>query len=284
MTAPVTDALPYGVRDIKITPYVDAAGTVLDTVSYDLPYIQTLSFSEAEEFSELRGDDKLIATRGQGAQVDWDLEAGGMKTKIWSIFTGGEVVERGASPNREIELRKKSTQARPYFRIDGKIISDSGGDVHVRIYRCRCNDTIDADFADGEFATTAVSGVGMPLLDDANDLIYSIFRHESSTDLTLTPAANPIQAPLNLTPGAIGGASPAATVALTWSPVSGASGYNIEKSTDGGTTWVDGTPASETTTDSDQTGLSSGNVRFRVTAVVNGDESSPSLPINVVIP
>ena len=44
MTAPVTDALPYGVRDIKITPYVDAAGTVLDTVSIDLPYIQTLSF------------------------------------------------------------------------------------------------------------------------------------------------------------------------------------------------------------------------------------------------
>ena len=284
MTAPVTDALPYGVRDIKITPYVDAAGTVLDTVSYDLPYIQTLSFSEAEEFSELRGDDKLITTRGQGAQVDWDLEAGGMKTKIWAIFTGGEVVERGATPNREIELRKKSTQARPYFRIDGKVISDSGGDIHVRIYRCRCNDTIDADFADGEFATTAVSGLGMPLLDDANDLIYSIFRHESSTDLTLTPAANPVQAPLNLTPGALGGASPAATAALTWSPVSGAASYNIEKSTDGGVTWVDGVPASETTTDSDQTGLSSGNVRFRVSAVVNGDESAFSLPINITIP
>ena len=284
MTAPVTDALPYGVRDIKITPYVDAAGTVLDTVSYDLPYIQTLSFSEAEEFSELRGDDKLITTRGQGAQVDWDLEAGGMKTKIWAIFTGGEVVERGASPNREIELRKKATQARPYFRIDGKVISDSGGDIHVRIYRCRCNDTIDADFADGEFATTAVSGVGMPLLDDANDLIYSIFRHESSTDLTLTPAANPIQAPLNLTPGVVGGASPAATVALTWSPVSGAASYGVEKSTDGGVTWVDGSPASETTPDSDQTGLSSGNVRFRVSAVVNGEESMFSLPINVVIP
>ena len=284
MTAPVTDALPYGVRDIKITPYVDAAGTVLDTTSIDLPYIQTLSFSEAEEFSELRGDDKLITTRGQGAQVDWDLESGGMKTAIWAIFTGGEVVERGASPNREIELRKKATQSRPYFRIDGKVISDSGGDIHVRIYRCRCNDTIDADFADGEFATTAVSGVGMPLLDDSNDLIYSIFRHESATDLTLTPAANPTQAPLNLTPGAVTGTSPTATVALTWSPVAGAANYKVEKSTDGGVTWVDGNPATETTPDSDQTGLASGNVRFRVAAVVNGDESTFSLPINVVIP
>lgn len=284
MTAPVTDALPYGVRDIKITPYADAAGTVLDTVSYDLPYIQTLSFSEAEEYTELRGDDKLITTRGQGAQVDWDLEAGGMKTSIWAIFTGGQVIERGATPNREIELRKKATQSRPYFRIDGKIISDSGGDIHVRIYRCRCNDTIDADFADGEFATTAVSGVGMPLLDDANDLVYSIFRHETSVDLTLTPQANPLQAPLNLTPGAIGGTSPAATVALTWSPVSGAASYNIEKSTDGGATWTDGTPATSNTPTVSQTGLSTGTAKFRVSSVVNGDESDPSLPVTVVIP
>ena len=67
MTAPVADGLPYGVRDLKLTQYLDALGMVLGPTSVDLPYIQTLNFTEAEEFSELRGDDKLITTRGRGS-------------------------------------------------------------------------------------------------------------------------------------------------------------------------------------------------------------------------
>lgn len=283
MTSPVADALPYGVRDCKLTEYVDAAGNVLGATSVDLPYMQTLSFSESEEFQELRGDDKLITTRGQGAQVDWDLEAGGMSTAVWAILTGGSVIETGLTPNRVIELRKKSTESRPYFRIDGKIISDSGGDILVRIYRCRCNDTIDADFSDGEFMTTAVSGLGLPLLDDTNDLLYSIFRRETSAALTLTPDPNPVQSPLNLTAGSIGGASPAATVSLTWTPVAGATLYGVQKSTDNGVTWSSaGTDPSVANLTA--TGLSTGSVQFRVRAQVNSVWSDYCPPITVVIP
>lgn len=283
MSAPVADALPYGVRDCKLTEYIDAAGNVLGSTSVDLPYMQTLSFSESEEFQELRGDDKLITTRGQGAQVDWDLEAGGMSTPVWAILTGGDVVESGLTPNRVIELRKKATQSRPFFRIDGKIISDSGGDILVRIYRCRCNDTIDADFSDGEFMTTAVSGVGLPLLDDTNDLLYSIFRRETSAALTLTPDPNPIQSPLNLTAGAVTGTSPAASVALTWTPVAGATSYKVEKSTDGGTVWASAI-TNPTSANATPTGLSSGSVKFRVSAIVGGVTSDPCPPITVTIP
>ena len=283
MSAPVADALPYGVRDCKLTEYIDAAGNVLGSTSVDLPYMQTLSFSESEEFQELRGDDKLITTRGQGAQVDWDLEAGGMSTPVWAILTGGDVVESGLTPNRVIELRKKATQSRPFFRIDGKIISDSGGDILVRIYRCRCNDTIDADFSDGEFMTTAVSGVGLPLLDDTNDLLYSIFRRETSAALTLTPDPNPVQSPLNLTAGSVTGTSPAASVALTWTPVAGATAYVVEKSTDAGATWGSAI-ANPTVANATPTGLSSGSVKFRVSAIVGGVTSDPCPPITVTIP
>ncbi|ACF05124.1 major tail protein [Mycobacterium phage Predator] len=283
MSAPVADALPYGVRDCKLTEYIDAAGNVLGSTSVDLPYMQTLSFSESEEFQELRGDDKLITTRGQGAQVDWDLEAGGMSTPVWAILTGGDVVESGLTPNRVIELRKKATQSRPFFRIDGKIISDSGGDILVRIYRCRCNDTIDADFSDGEFMTTAVSGVGLPLLDDTNDLLYSIFRRETSAALTLTPDPNPVQSPLNLTAGSVTGTSPSASVALTWTPVAGATAYVVEKSTDAGATW-ESAITNPTSANATPTGLSSGSVKFRVSAIVGGVTSDPCPPITVTIP
>ena len=284
MTAPVADALPYGIRDGKLTPYNDAQGTVLDNESIDLPNMQTLSFSETEEFSELRGDDRLVTTRGQGAQVDWSLEAGGISIKAWAILTGGSVIETGLTPNRKIILRKKATDARPFFRIDGRIVSDSGGDIHVRIYRCRCNDTIEGDFTDGEFFVTSASGVGLPLLDDANDLLYDIIRHETSTVLTLTPEGNPVPAPMNLSAGTKTGSSPNITQVLTWEAVTGATGYKTQKSTDGGSTWVATTvQPTGTATTVTETGLSTGATKFRVAATVGGVDSDYSLPISVTL-
>ena len=277
MTADVADALPYGVRDLKLTQYTDALGTVLGTVSVDLPYIQTLNFTEAEEFAELRGDDKLITTRGKGSMVNWDLESGGIATAPWAVITGGSVILSGVTPNRIVELQKKSTTARPWFRIDGKIISDSGGDVLVRIYRCRANGDIKADFADGTFTTSNITGVGYPLLDDANDLLYSIFRRETSAELTLTPDPNPVAAPLNLAAGTVTSTG----VSLTWTPVANADHYLVEKSSDGGTTWSSA-GANPTVANLAVTGLTTATAyKFRVSSISGAEQSQPSLPISV---
>lgn len=277
MTAPVTDGLPYGVRDLKLTSYTDALGMVLGTASVDLPYIQTLNFTEAEEFAELRGDDKVITTRGRGSMVNWDLESGGLPIAAWAVFTGGSVIERGLTPNREIELQKKSTQTRPWFRIDGKVISDSGGDVLVRIYRCRANGDITANFTDGEFQTSSVTGIGYPLLDDTNDLLYSIFRRETTEALTLTPDPNPVQSPLNLAAGAI----TSTTIALSWTPVVGASAYHVEKAVTPFTTWTSG-GTNPTVANLSVTGLTTATVyRLRVSAIVGGIESDPCPYITV---
>jgi hypothetical protein len=42
--------LPYGLRDVKLTAYTDAAGTVLANTSVDLPVSQTFSFSDTVDF------------------------------------------------------------------------------------------------------------------------------------------------------------------------------------------------------------------------------------------
>lgn len=279
MTAPVADALPYGCRDVKLTQYIDAAGMVLGTTSVDLPYMQTLNFTEAEEFAELRGDDKLITTRGRGSTVNWDLEAGGLSVKAWCVFSGGSVVETGLTPNRISEVRKKAQNDRPWFRIDAKIISDSGGDVLVRIYRCRATGDLSTNFADGEFATTSVSGTGAPLLDDANDLLYSIYRRETGATITLTPDPNPVPSPLNLAIGTKSGTSPAITINLTWTAVAGATQYKIQRSTDG-VSWAAGTPATSVTASVAQTGISTGSIYFRVAATVGGIDSDYSPAVN----
>ena len=192
MSAPLsTTALPYGIRDCKITPYTDSAGAVLGSTSIDLPNMQTFSFSETEEFQELRGDDRVVTTRGQGAQVEWSLEAGGVNLRVWAILTGGTVTESGTTPNRKVTVRKRSSDSRPFFRLEGQAISDSGGDVHAIVYRCRSNSNIEGSFGDGEFFITSASGVGLPLLDENFDLLYDFVQNEVKEAISSTPTPNP---------------------------------------------------------------------------------------------
>lgn len=193
MSTPIqAEALPYGIRDCKITPYTDASGSILAATSIDLPNMQTFSFSETEEFQELRGDDRVVTTRGQGAQVEWSLEAGGISLKAWAIFTGGEVIESGVTPARKIILRKRGSDSRPFFRVEGQAISDSGGDVHAIVYRCRCNDTVEGEFADGEFFVSSVSGLGLPLVAADFDLLYDLVQNETPVPIPLASVPNPV--------------------------------------------------------------------------------------------
>lgn len=192
---PTTQAepLPYGIRNVTLTKYTDGSGTVLGATSQQLTYMQTLTFSEAETFKELRGDDRLIAIRGQGAQVDWQLDAGGINYLCWEILSGGATTETGTTPNRITKYRKMAiSNPRPYFRTEGQSISDSGGDLHAMLYRCRCNSTVDGSFKDGEFFITSCKGIALPLINSLTfDLLYEFFQYETITTPSLTPSPNP---------------------------------------------------------------------------------------------
>lgn len=232
MSSPLGTALPYGMRDCKLTPYEDEGGTVLGDVSFDLPNMQTFSFSETEEFQDLRGDDRTITTRGRGSQVEWSLEAGGYDITIWSILTGGQIIEEGLTPNRRVIMRKFSTASRRYFRMEGQAISDSGGDVHSIVYRCRSNDAIEGTFADGEFFVTSASGLGLPLLDADFDLLYDHIHNETATSIPLTPVANPS---LVAAPVLTLGATTVNSQVLNWAAIPAATdGYQVYESVEGG--------------------------------------------------
>ena len=189
MTTPVPTALPYGMRDCKLYPYTDVLGTTLAAEGFDLPNMQTFSFADTEEFTDLRGDDDLVATHGSGSSVKWSLEAGGIDLTIWSAITGGQIIEAGTAPNRTITLRKQSTDARPYFYMVGQIISDSGGDIVAHVYRCKANGDISGQFSDGQFFVTSCDGVGLPV--PSSKLLYDIVQNETSATVSTTPTAIP---------------------------------------------------------------------------------------------
>ena len=177
-------ALPYGLRDIKVIPFTDQQLETLGT-PVDLPNSQTFSFTEAEDFTELRGDDKLITSRGNGSHVEWELEAGGLSLESVKVMYGGVVTTSGTGATVVDTLRKKSLDARPFFRLEGQAISDSGGDVHCVVFRCRATDNLEGEFADGEFFITGASGTGFPSMSVSDDDVL----YEFSQNATTTPIA-----------------------------------------------------------------------------------------------
>lgn len=233
MSSPVPHALPFGMRDCKIYPYLDAQGTILADKGFDLPVAQTFSFADSEDFVDLRGDDELAATHGNGAQVNWSLEAGGIALQVWSIFTGGQIIESGTAPNRTITLRKCSDDARPYFKVVGKILSESGGDVDAIVYRAKCNGDISGQFGDGQFFITSADGIGLPI--PGTRLLYDIVQNETRKALPLTSQANPIMPPRNL--GLL--ELSATTATIMWEAISGVTGYSVQISDDDGDTWTE---------------------------------------------
>lgn len=181
---PLGTAYPFGLRQVKLTPFTDQSTETLGT-GVVLPAARTLSFTEAEDYEELRGNDKKIASRGLGPSVDWDLEQGGVPLDAIKIVAGGTVTDSGTTPNQIRKFTKKATDSRPYFRAEGRSVSDSGGDVHVVLYRCRATGDIEWEFSDGSWVLTSCSGEAFPSQATATvDALYDIVQNE--TDVVLS--------------------------------------------------------------------------------------------------
>lgn len=183
MTMPIP--LPFGLRDVKITPYTDATATALAGASIDLPNGRTFSFAETEDYTDLRGDDSLVATHGNGPSVKWSLEGGGVSLEAVQAMYGGTITTSGSAPNRIKKLRKSKTDIRPYFKVEGQMISDSGGDLHAVVWRCKATDDLSGEFGDGQFFLTGASGVGLPCLIAGADLnaVWDFVQNETAATI-----------------------------------------------------------------------------------------------------
>lgn len=156
-------SLPYGLRDVKLSP-IDSDGTVGSAV--DLPAGRVLTFKDTENFVELRGDDKVQASHGDGPTVEWDLEGGGISLAAYAVMSGGTVTTSGTGSTAKTTYNKKVTDSRPYFQIEGQSINDDGGDFHTLIYRAKADGSLEGEQSDGNFWLTKASGKGYANDDD----------------------------------------------------------------------------------------------------------------------
>lgn len=176
-----SSALPFGLRDVKLTPYL-ADGTTLDSANkVDLPASRVFSFKDTEDFEQLEGDDTTVASHGKGTVVEWELEGGGISLAVWKILSGGTTTASGVSPNAKSTYSKSITDSRPYFHVEGQAISDSGGDFHTVVYRCKADGDLEANHENGNFLLTSASGKGYG---NAAGKLYDFAHNE-----TITPIA-----------------------------------------------------------------------------------------------
>lgn len=179
---PLAETLPFGLRDVKLTP-VSAAG-VLGT-SVDLPNGRTMSWEESEDFTTLRGDDKDVASRGKGPQVSWELESGGISLEALVVLNGGTVTVSGVTPAQIKKYVKKATDARPEFKAEGQAMSESGGDFHQVLWRCKATDSVAGELTDGEFLLTNASGTALASRTTAQlDSMYDLVQNETAVTIT----------------------------------------------------------------------------------------------------
>lgn len=199
---PLGNALPYGLRDVKLIKYPTLAADTFGSTLTDLPVARTFSFNDTEDYEDLRGDDKLYTSHGQGATVEWELESGGISFDAYAIIAGGVVIDTGISPNQIRRFRKKSLDVRPFFTTIGQAINDNGGDFKPIIWRCRSTGNVEGELGDGEFFIPSVSGKGFPCLvsglvnaTEINDSIYDFAYFETSANIT-APALDAAAAPV----------------------------------------------------------------------------------------
>jgi hypothetical protein len=177
-----THPLPFGLRDVKLTPNVNGvAGT-----SVDLPVARTFSFSESEEFETLEGDDTTVGSHGAGPTVSWELESGGLPFEAFRVMAGGTVSETGVTPNQVKTYSKLTTDARPYFNAEGQAISDSGGDVHGICFRCKADGDLEGEFGNGAFTLLSASGTGFgdTVGVAPTNKLYDFVQNETATAIT----------------------------------------------------------------------------------------------------
>jgi hypothetical protein len=153
-----THPLPFGLRDVALKSVNSSTGATGAKV--DLPVARTFSFSESEDFEELQGDDITAGSHGKGPVVEWSLESGGFPFVAFQIMAGGTITDSGTTPAQKKVFSKLVTDARPYFQAEGQAISDSGGDVHGVVYRCKADGSLEGEMGNGAFMLLAASGKG----------------------------------------------------------------------------------------------------------------------------
>lgn len=172
--------MPYGLRDVKVAT-LDNTGVKGTLV--DLPAAQTLEFTEETASQTLRGDDAVIAQRVTIDTVSWTLESGGISLEAYTVIAGGTVSSTGTTPSVVKKWRRMGTDAYPDFFMEGQSLSESAGDHHLVLHRCKATQ-ISGSHQDQEFWVSHAEGNAIATLTAANvGAVWDMIANETAATI-----------------------------------------------------------------------------------------------------
>lgn len=151
--------LPFGLRDMRLTPWV--AGALSVTIINENPRVQTLEVNITRDSADLDGDDVRVATHSFATRVEGTLSAGGINQVVVAMMTGGNTTgSTGTAPNKINTFILEGDDVEGYFKIEGQAYADDGGDVHVIVWHAKATSGPNWSFNQGEFTVSACDIIG----------------------------------------------------------------------------------------------------------------------------
>ena len=202
-----TNPTPFGLSDVKLTS-IDGATQV------DLPASMKFTWKERIESAEGKGDDKLSSVVSVPVAVEWELSGTGLPLEAYALMKGISTNTSGSTPNQIKTLTTHGGVRLPYFLIYGKSLGEGDDDVHVKMFKCKVTEGLDAPFEYGKLAEYSIKGLAID--DDVNG-IYEVVQNETADDLPGTFASPPSFTLSSSPADAATGVSVSANVVLTFS-------------------------------------------------------------------
>ena len=95
----------------------------------------------------------------------------------------GEAVD-GTGP-RLVSVTRPASDPRLFRVTFTQAISESGGDFHVILYKCKATDGVEGELSDGAFWLTSASGTAIGRTSDDN--VYDFVENETATAIDTSP-------------------------------------------------------------------------------------------------
>jgi hypothetical protein len=167
--------IPFGVRDCKIYPLtVDTPGTATD-----VPRIRRVELNVVRDSANLEGDDVTVAVQTFAKRMEGSIEAGGINLAVLAVLEGGTVeATTGTMPNRVTTYKVQGSDVEGYFQLIAQAIGNDGGDVHLRVYKCKATSGPTIAFEQGAYTLLACD---IQAVFNGAGRLYDLIQHETVT-------------------------------------------------------------------------------------------------------
>lgn len=169
--------IPFGLDLVNVYPL---SGTTPGS-AVPVPIGRTFSIEPDEETKELTGYNAVAASTTTQLSGEVTLEYGGTDMALLAAVTGATISASGTTPNqiRTLDIGSASV-TRPYCMIIGRSLGDDGGDMWLKVWKCKFA-IPGITLEESEYTIGTLTGTAVR---DANGKFFSVLQHETITTIS----------------------------------------------------------------------------------------------------